>query len=86
MGSIERMFVDYALPKPLRSNVKAPRSLRNDEQQQEHAQPDESHGDFSVPPWFSGRLLSHSVFLPNFFHKLTASRHSAHVCAPPPLL
>jgi len=46
------MFVDYELPKPVRSNVKAPRSLRKDEHQQKHTQPDEAeyhHFDFSVP-------------------------------------
>jgi len=43
--SIKGTFVDYELPKPLRTNFKTPRSLRNDEQQQENTKTDGHHFD-----------------------------------------
>src|SRR6266852_1871226 len=45
------MTVDCESPKPLRPDVKAGRSLRKDEQEQEHTQANEAkyhHFDFSV--------------------------------------
>ena len=49
---IKGMLVNCELPKPLRPNVKVDRSLRKDQQEQEHTQANEAkhhHFDFSVP-------------------------------------